>query len=114
MFDFHNLVVYEKIRKLNHDLKDVLRRIRDRHFKDQLARASLSIQLNVAEGSGRLGKKDKRRFYIISRASLYECVSLMDSVYDSKIISETEYKEFYLKYEEISKMLFMLIKRLEE
>ena len=38
----------------------------------QLMRASDSIGANIAESSGRWHPKDKRRFLIMARASLYE------------------------------------------
>lgn len=38
--------------------------------------------INIAEGSGRYTKADKKNFYIISRGSVYECVSLFDIIKD--------------------------------
>ena len=48
------------------------------HLKDQLARASSSIVLNLAEGYGRLSRADKKRFYIIAFGSIRECQSIVD------------------------------------
>jgi four helix bundle protein len=48
------------------------------HLRDQLSRASSSIVLNLAEGSGRFGKKDQRRFYSIAFGSLRECQAIID------------------------------------
>jgi four helix bundle protein len=50
----------------------------DRITKDQLRRASLSIVLNIAEGSGRFTKPAKRNFYVIAKGSVYECSALFD------------------------------------
>ncbi len=46
--------------------------VKNRHIRDQFERASLSIVLNIAEGSGRLTEADKRRFYSIALGSLKE------------------------------------------
>jgi four helix bundle protein len=44
----------------------------------QLRRASLSIQLNIAEGSSRKSEIERRRFYEISRGSLIEVDTIFD------------------------------------
>ena len=49
-----------------------------RHLKDQMNRASSSICLNLAEGSGKKTIKDKIKFYSISLGSLRECQAIMD------------------------------------
>ena len=51
-----------------------------RHLKDQLSRASSSIALNLAEGAGRFGTKDQKRFYHIAMGSLRECQAIIDLV----------------------------------
>ncbi|MEZ4755068.1 MAG: four helix bundle protein [Bdellovibrionota bacterium] len=51
-----------------------------RHLRDQLSRASSSIVLNLAEGAGRFGTKDQKRFYHIAFGSLRECQAIIDLV----------------------------------
>ncbi|MFW6046910.1 MAG: four helix bundle protein, partial [Candidatus Woesearchaeota archaeon] len=68
---------------------------------------------NIAEGSGRFTKPDKRNFYIISRGSAFECVAIFDYLKDMEVIDEIEFKKFYSQLEEISKMLFALIRQLQ-
>ena len=50
----------------------------DRHIRDQWIRACYSIVLNIAEGNGRGGAADRRRFFEISRGSAYECAAIQD------------------------------------
>ena len=47
-------------------------------LKDQLERASLSVVLNLAEGSAKTSAKDRARFYGISYASLREAQVLLE------------------------------------
>jgi four helix bundle protein len=115
MFDFHNLEVYKKSKSINKDILVLLRRKKniDLVLRNQLKRASISSVINIAEGAGRFSKADKRNFYIISRGSIYECVSLLDILLDEANILDSEYLAFYDMYEEMSKMLFGLIRSLE-
>jgi len=70
--------------------------------------------LNIAEGSGRFTKPDKRNFYVIARGSKFECVAIFDYLKDMESIDENVFKKYYLLIEELSKMLFASIKRLSK
>ncbi len=111
MFDFENLDVYGKAEDLN---KEILRFVKenkqiDSYLRDQLRRASISMVINIAEGSGKFSHADKRNFYTISRGSVYECVSICKIVASEDQMTEIQFADFYKKFEVISKMLLRLI-----
>jgi len=81
----------------------------DSYIKDQLRRASVSVVINIAEGSGKFSKADKKNFYTIARGSVYECVSLFEIIKQGSHIAENEFSNFYQELEIVSKMLFGLI-----
>lgn len=65
MFDFEKLDVYSKAKILNREVIGFLRDTKaiDSYIRDQLKRASISSVINIAEGSGKFSKADKRKFY---------------------------------------------------
>ena len=112
MFDFENLEVYKKAKELNKEILIFLRenKLLDSYIRDQLKRASISIVINIAEGSGKFSKADKRNYYTNSRGSVYECVSLLELIIDENNIEKKKFDYFKSQYETISKMLLSLIK----
>jgi len=47
-------------------------------LSNQLDRASLSVPLNIAEGSGRVSPRERARHYAIARGSAVECLACLD------------------------------------
>ena len=47
-------------------------------LSDQLSRATTSILLNIAEGSGEFSRPEKQRFYRMARRSAVECAAALD------------------------------------
>ena len=115
MFDFEKLDVYQRIRGLNKDLLPFIFSIGKEHLylKDQLMRASLSVMLNLSEGTGRMSDADKKQFYIRSRSSVFECVSILQTLMDLKKIEPEKYNVYYAEYEGISKMMLGMIRGLK-
>ena len=48
------------------------------YLRDQLLRASSSIALNLAEGSGRSTQRDQLRFFHMAFGSVRECQAALD------------------------------------
>jgi four helix bundle protein len=115
MFDFEKLEVYSKAKLFNSAVSLFLEHANiSKNKNDQLERAAFSIMLNIAERTGRFTKPDKKNFYIIARGSAFECVAIFDYLSDQKVIDQETFREFYSILEEISKMLYSLIKKLSQ
>lgn len=115
MFDFEKLLVYAKAKNFNLLIQKFLKKnTLDNATRNQLRRASLSIALNIAEGSGRRTKADKKNFLVISRGSTFECVAILDIIKDEGDLSEKEFDLFYTLADELSRMLYAMIQRYEK
>lgn len=115
MFDFQKLTVYQKAKVFQNKTNDLIKSHSfDRITNDQLKRASLSIMLNIAEGTARTTKKDRRHFYVMARGSVFECAAILDHLSDNQEISADLNIELVKDLEELSKMLFALIGKLGE
>jgi four helix bundle protein len=113
MFDFQNLEVYKKAKIFYRESKRLISENNfSRNVNDQLLRASFSIVLNIAEGSGRFSKADRRNFFVIARGSVFECVAILDVLNDENLIDEKKFTDFLSKADELSRILFAMIKNL--
>jgi four helix bundle protein len=115
MFDFEKLTVYQKSKEARKVLYATLagKQRLDKATADQLKRSMLSIILNIAEGTGKATKADKRNFFTTARGSTYETVAIVDILRDDEIIDEADHQKLYSLFEEISKMLLGLINSLK-
>ena len=89
MFEFEKLEVYVKAKRFNQSVANLLEQLKiDKTTHNQLRRASFSILLNIAEGSGRFTNSDKRNFYVIARGSVFGCVAIFDYLKDLGVVSK--------------------------
>ncbi len=88
MFIFQTFPVYQGAEKLYQEVVEYLpsQKVPD-YLKDQLERALSSIVLNIAEGSGKVSRRDKKNFYIIARGSCHESAAILRLLYCHKLDS---------------------------
>jgi four helix bundle protein len=112
MFDFEKLDVYQVVKANNSKILKFIfsHSTMDPYLKDQWKQLSLSIILNLTEGTGRMSNTDKKHFLTIARGSVFESVAILETVKDLEYLDEALFKEFYDGYEQISKMLLGMIR----
>ena len=107
---FEDLDVWKRSSRLCVDVYKELADCKDFGFKDQITRSSLSIPSNIAEGFERSTNKDNNKFFYYAKAS---CGELRTQIYIGIEIGYIK-KETGLQWksetEQLSKMLYALIK----
>ena len=115
MFGHENNDAFKKSKTFNLAIRAYIKETDiDWATKNQLLRSTISIMLNSAEGSGRFTKPDRRHFAIMARSSLFETMAILELLKESQELPDNQFKEFYDKGEEISKILYSMIKTLSQ
>ena len=88
-FNHEKLIVYQKSLEFIELTNKIFNELNKMKISvlDQLDRASTSIPLNIAEGTGKYTGKDKCRYYDIARGSTLECAACLDVLFIKKKIS---------------------------
>lgn len=114
-FDFQKLEVYIKARDFHISCKSILNKNKhERYVKDQLGRASYSVVLNIAEGSAKQSKPDRKNFFTIASGSIFECVAILDILHQENNINEADFIYSMNLADQISRILFTMIKNLSQ
>jgi four helix bundle protein len=79
-----------------------------------LSRASYNIVLNIAEGSAKQTKPDRKNFFTIARGSVFECVAILDILHHENNINKDDFFNSLKLADEISRILFTMIKNLSQ
>ena len=80
----------------------------------QFRRAAVSVVLNFVEGWGRFNQKEKAQFYKTGRASLLECVAILDISKRQGYLSDFDHAKILNSSLTLSKKINGLIKRIEK
>jgi four helix bundle protein len=114
-FDFENLKVYQKaleyvdfVYKITRDFP----KTEALSLTDQFKRASISICLNIAEGSGG-SKVEFNKFLKIARRSVRECIAITEICHRQNFINNDMKSQSRSFCSELSKMVTGLIKSLK-
>jgi len=79
----------------------------------QIRRSVVSISSNIAEGSGRIGKKEFRQFLNIAYGSAFELETQLIISKNLEYLSELEFDDLMNDLIIIQKMLYKLIKSIK-
>ena len=112
-FDFEKLDVYKKSLEFISKIYDLFEKLPYRLQKsigDNLLRATMSVVSNIAEGSGRRGKREKRQSFVIAQGSAFECIPSLTLLHKKEKIHQNEYNSLYDDCYTISKMIGGLVK----
>ena len=114
-FRFRNFEVYRIAKELHLELAKTCSSVNFRHnyILDQVLRSSLSIQLNIAEGSSKQSDKDFNRFITISLGSVDETVACLEVMLEMKLINKDRFDYFENNYEILSNKLGSFSKKLK-
>jgi four helix bundle protein len=113
-FEFEKLRVYQKALDFIDKVYEVTREFPSEEkfgLVDQFRRAAVSIALNTAEGSGGT-KAEFKRFLIISRRSIRECVAVTEISFRRRYIDAETKETLRADCVDMSKMLTGLLKSL--
>jgi len=116
-FQFKELTVWQRSVEYANVVIDLSENLdtNSKHFRliEQLESAVASIAQNIAEGKGRRSKKEFVQFLYISRASLYEVITLLNIFEKREWISYKKLQEMETEGFEIASMIKGLINAID-
>jgi four helix bundle protein len=117
MQDFKRLKVWQKAHQFTIELyKMTMHLPKDELYgiTSQIRRASVSIPTNIAEGCGRDGSTELKRFLSISLGSTVEVEYLLLLTKDLQFIDEEQYQQLNAQVDEIRKMLIAFVNKIND
>ncbi len=68
--------------------------------------------MNIAEGSGKFSKPDRKNYFTTARESVFECVAIFDTLHDTSEIKTEDFEKYLKDADEMSRILYTMIKNL--
>lgn len=106
-FGFGKFEIYKLAKKLHLTITEITTEFSKSNYYivDRVRRSSLSIVLNIAEGSSKQSDKDFNRFISIALGSLDETVACLEICVELRMVTDMKFKELEAEYEILSKQL---------
>lgn len=118
MSGYESLTVYQRSYKAAKAMRKITKEMPETEryaLIDQMNRASLSIPLNIAEGYAKKeSQAEFRRYLLMAIGSANEMSVLVDFAKDLEYIEKDRHEKAKKEYEEISKMLRVLIEKTKQ
>jgi len=117
MSDFRDLFLWQRADELHCIVEKLVKALpyhQQKSLGDQMDRAAISVVSNIAEGHGRRSPKEFLQFLYISKGSLDELVSQLIMYSRINQEHEAEINEAKSKATEVSKLLYVFIKKTKE
>ena len=113
-FRFLDFEVYKLAKQFHKDVIVVTKSFPREYYSliDQIRRSSLSVSLNIAEGSAKRTDKDFNKFVEIALGSTSETVAGLDIALELSLLNQQKFTELTNLAESIAKQLGGLSKKL--
>lgn len=111
MFVFHKLQVWHLAKELVKNIYNITKGfpVEEKFgLASQINRATISVASNIAEGSGRISRKDQAHFTQLSYGSLMEVACQLEIAQDLDFITEDELQSFYRSIKTVAEKLSAL------
>ena len=114
-FRFLNFEVYKKSKSFYQKINKLVKKFPKSyyHLADQLKRASLSVPLNIAEGSAKSSDKEFARYLQTSIGSINEVMACLDISFEAKLITKDQFDSLKEEAKIIARQLGSFIKKLK-
>ena len=104
---FEDLKTWQMAREITKSIYQMTKGMefmRDRALQDQMRRAAISVQANIAEGFERNSKKEYVQFLSIAKASAGELRSHLYVAKDLEYIGDDHFEGLYEKLDHLSRI----------
>lgn len=110
---FEDIIAWQKARELTREVYKALRECKDRGFKDQIQRASVSVMSNIAEGFESGTKQEFLNYLYIAKGSAGEVRAQLYAASDIGYVNPETFKLLNSLALSCSRLIALFIKGLK-